>query len=401
MSNTAQPLPSELCAVVADSANHGLIVLDAEERVVLWNQWVSQRSNIEAATALGSELAEVFSKGLDPRIQRAIHGALGSGASSIVASVFHSSPLPFYSLDRNGGLLSLSITVRPIAVGGGARHCLIEINDVTSSRNRERLLRDQAKEVQQQNEELGRSNEQLDEFAHIVSHDLKEPLRGIRMFSTFLLEDYGSRLDDEGRSRLSRLIGLSERMHNLIDSVLHFSKVGRTELAYGDVSIPAVVDGVIESLRITLDEANVDVQVADSLPTVYCDEARVSEVFRNLVTNAMKYNDKPDKRIRIGAEERTGDAPGTDETVFFVEDNGIGIKKEHIDQIFRIFRRLHTRDAYGGGTGVGMTIAKKIVERHGGRLWLESQENEGTTFFFTLAGPGGAKPGAQPFAVTH
>ncbi len=130
----------------------------------------------------------------------------------------------------------------------------------------------------------------------------------------------------------------------------------------------------------------VEVRIPRPLPTVVCDQARVGEIFRNLITNAAKYNDKPRKWIEIGfrggAEENDG--AKADGIVFHVRDNGIGIREKHFEAIFRIFKRLHGRDKYGGGTGAGMSIVKKIVEGHGGRIWLESAEGEGTTFYFTL-----------------
>jgi light-regulated signal transduction histidine kinase (bacteriophytochrome) len=136
----------------------------------------------------------------------------------------------------------------------------------------------------------------------------------------------------------------------------------------------------LESLQITLREEAVEVRAPRPLPTVRCDQVRVREVFHNLVTNAIKYNDKPHKWVEIGWQDG-GDGP----PVFYVRDNGIGMQQRHHDAIFRMFKRLHGRDKYGGGTGVGLTIVKKIVERHGGRIRVESSVGEGTTFYFTLA----------------
>lgn len=233
-------------------------------------------------------------------------------------------------------------------------------------------------ELEVRNEELHQSNKELDDFAYIASHDLKEPLRGIHNFSNFLLEDYGDRLDDEGRSKLETLTRLSRRMETLIDSLLHFSRLGRVDLAVDQVDLNQTVEEVLESLGISLREENVQVCIPKPLPTVRADRVRVGEIFQNLIVNAMRYNDKPEKRIEIGTLD------GTVPPVFFVRDNGIGILEKHHDSVFRIFKRLHGRDKYGGGTGAGLTIVKKIVERHHGRIWLESAPGDGTTFYFTL-----------------
>jgi signal transduction histidine kinase len=243
----------------------------------------------------------------------------------------------------------------------------------------EERVRERTRELQQRNEELNQSNKELDDFAYIASHDLKEPLRGIHNFSNFLLEDYSDKLDDDGRSKLETLMRLTRRMETLIDSLLQFSRLGRVDLGLDRVDLNRIVAETLDSLAISLQEEGVRVRVPRPLPTVEADRVRVGEIFHNLIVNAMKYNDKPEKWIEIGWTEKNGGPP-----VFYVRDNGIGIPEKHHDSVFRIFKRLHGRDRYGGGTGAGLTIVKKIVERHRGRIWLESSPGEGTTFYFTL-----------------
>jgi light-regulated signal transduction histidine kinase (bacteriophytochrome) len=248
-------------------------------------------------------------------------------------------------------------------------------------------------ELKQANGALERSNQELDDFAYIASHDLKEPLRGINTYSTFLLEDYSDKLDEDGQSKLNTLQRLTRRMESLIESLLTYSRVGRTELAVQDSNLGEVLSEILDSLDVVLKSGGVEIRIPQPLPTLRCDRVRVGEVFRNLITNAMKYNDKPEKWIEVGF--RNGSADGADSlgdgakasglvTVFHVRDNGIGIREKHLDSVFRMFKRLNARDQYGGGTGVGLTIVKKIVERHGGRIWVESTFGEGTTFLFTL-----------------
>jgi len=246
--------------------------------------------------------------------------------------------------------------------------------EVLEERVRERTL-----ELQQRNEELNQSNKELDDFAYIASHDLKEPLRGIHNFSSFLLEDYGGKLDGEGRSKLETLMRLTRRMETLIDSLLQYSRLGRVDLAIDRVDLNEIVAECLDSLAISLQEEKVDVRVPRPLPVVRADRVRVGEIFYNLIVNAMKYNDKAEKWIEVGWRENPAGPP-----VFYVRDNGIGIPEKHQDAVFRIFKRLHGRDKYGGGTGAGLTIVKKIVERHHGRIWVESSAGEGTAFYFTL-----------------
>ena len=248
----------------------------------------------------------------------------------------------------------------------------------------EERVRERTRELERRNEELYQSNKELDDFAYIASHDLKEPLRGIHNFSSFLIEDYAGKLDDEGRSKLDTLMRLTRRMETLIDSLLQFSRLGRVDLAIDQVDLNEIVAEVLESLAITLQESGTQVRIPRKLPTVRADRARVGEIFYNLIVNAVKYNDKPEKWIEIGALVEEGSESDGNPPVFYVRDNGIGIAEKHHESVFRIFKRLHGRDKFGGGTGAGLTIAKKIVERHHGRIWLESSAGEGTTFYFTL-----------------
>jgi light-regulated signal transduction histidine kinase (bacteriophytochrome) len=255
----------------------------------------------------------------------------------------------------------------------------------------------QTQELLRANEALRRSNQELDQFTHIVSHDLQEPLRGLHSYATFLLEDYADTLDEAGCTKLQTLTRLTTRMQAMIASLLAYSRVDRIDLAYAETDLGGLLTEVLDSLAIRLRETGVEVRVTTPLPTLRCDAVRVREVFRNLITNAMKYNDKPQKWVEIGAVGRArrlseppgpaGLEPGTTAPwVFFVRDNGIGILPKHYDTIFHIFKRLHGRDAYGGGTGAGLTIVKKIIERHNGGIWVESTYGTGSTFYFTLEG---------------
>ncbi|HSS75819.1 MAG TPA: ATP-binding protein, partial [Thermoanaerobaculia bacterium] len=247
----------------------------------------------------------------------------------------------------------------------------------------EQRVDERTRELARRNEELFQSNKELDDFAYIASHDLKEPLRGIHNFSNFLLEDYADKLAGDGRSKLETLIRLSRRMETLIDSLLQFSRLGRVDLAIDRVDLNEIVAEVLDSLAITLQEEKVEIRLPRPLPRVRADRARVGEIFSNLVVNAMKYNDKPQKWIEIGTT-RNGSSTDEGPPVFYVRDNGVGIPEKHYDAVFRIFKRLHGRDQFGGGTGAGLTIVKKIVERHHGRIWIQSSPGEGTTFYFTL-----------------
>ena len=251
-----------------------------------------------------------------------------------------------------------------------------------------------ADELTQVNKELARSNFELDAFAYIASHDLKEPLRGIYNYSSFLIEDYSDILDEAGVDKLNTLMRLTHRMEDLIDSLLHYSRLGRVELQLRPVDLNDLVAGVLDVIKVSARDKQVQFDIPRSLPTINCDRTQVNELFTNLISNGIKYNQKTEKIIEIGyldskdpvALEKMPEHPDNTlpKTIFYVRDNGIGIRERHLESIFRIFKRLHGQKKYGGGTGAGLTIAKKIVERHGGEIWVKSDYGKGSTFYFTL-----------------
>lgn len=258
-----------------------------------------------------------------------------------------------------------------------------------------RLLSDvvmrRAREYAKINAELARSNRELESFAHVASHDLKEPLRGIHHYTRFLLDDYGERLDERGREMLSSMAALSQRMERQIQSLLELAEVGHDESEARNVDAGAVLDEALELLGPRLEDVEI---IRSPLPRVSIPPARLREVFVNLVSNALKYNDKEQKRITIGATElkrpaarplpSTADPSSERLVTMFVADNGIGIKDKHLETVFRMFKRLHPRNAFGGGTGAGLAIARKIIEQQGGSMWVESVPDEGSTFLFTV-----------------
>ncbi|TAG92495.1 MAG: GAF domain-containing protein [Oscillatoriales cyanobacterium] len=253
----------------------------------------------------------------------------------------------------------------------------------------------QADELASMNFELHRSNEELDSFAYIASHDLKEPLRGIHNYANFLMEDYAEILNEDGVAKLQTVVRLTQRMEDLINSLLYFSRLGRAELIRQTVNLDELVQQVIATLTISRPQNEVEFRIPQPLPSFECDRTQVNELFTNLIGNALKYNNKTEKWVEIGYIEQELGARSKEleeskiqnpkSKIFYVRDNGIGIPQEHLEKIFQIFRRLHGRDEFGGGTGAGLTIARKIVERHGGRIWVESTLSQGSTFYFTLS----------------
>ena len=238
--------------------------------------------------------------------------------------------------------------------------------------------------------DLARSNEDLDAFAYIASHDLKEPLRGIYRYAHQLLDDLAP-LDEESRRKLDATVRLTERMDGLLDSLLFFSRVGGTDLVLENVNLNDIVAEAIDSLGSRTDDNKAAFVVPRPLPTIECDRVRCRQIFVNLLSNGLKYTDLVHKHVEVGyiapdeIHPRPGCQPASQgQTIFYVADTGIGIDARHFQQIFKLFKRLHGHDSYGGGSGAGLTIVRKLVEQQYGQVWGNSLPGQGSTFYFTL-----------------
>ena len=263
------------------------------------------------------------------------------------------------------------------------------------NRSVEKEVEEKTKDLKEQSLKLQASNEELSQFAYIASHDLREPLRGINNQTSFIIEDYGDRLDDFALKKLNRVQFLSQRIEKFLDDLLFYSRVSRLDLSFDAVDINLVVDEIKISLEHKLENEQFEIIVPKMLPVINCDKARISEIFRNLIENAFKYNDKEHKTVEINFHTKAEldlssldkdifDIIDDNEIVFSVKDNGIGIAADNYKKVFQIFTRLHKKDQFGGGTGSGLTLVKKIVERHNGAIWIDSKFGEYSTFYFYL-----------------
>ncbi len=222
--------------------------------------------------------------------------------------------------------------------------------------------------------ELEGVNQELTDFAYIISHDLKAPLRAIGTLADWIAADYTDKFNDEGKENMRLLLGRVQRMQNLIDGVLQYSRVGRVKEDMVVVDLNELVPEIIDILA---PPDNISITVKNELPTIECEKTRTMQVIQNLLSNAIKYMDKPRGIITVGCTEENNFWK------FSVTDNGPGIEEKHFERIFKIFQTLQARDDVES-TGIGLTVVKKIVELYGGKIWLESKVGEGTTFFFTL-----------------
>ncbi len=222
--------------------------------------------------------------------------------------------------------------------------------------------------------ELESTNKELNDFAYIVSHDLKAPLRGISSLSEWLVSDYADKFDDEGKELINLLIARVKKLYSLIDAILQYSRIGRIKEELRQVNLNDVVTEVTELLEPI---ENIQIDITNELPIVYGEKTRFEQLFQNLLSNAIKFIDKPQGKITIACTEKNG------YWQISIKDNGPGIEKEHFERIFKIFQKL-SDNKNSDSTGIGLAIVKKIVEIYGGEVWVESELGVGTTFFFTL-----------------
>jgi signal transduction histidine kinase len=244
---------------------------------------------------------------------------------------------------------------------------------------REKRLRQDHKRSQ---EELGRSNRDLEQFAYVASHDLQEPLRMVATYTQLLAERYRGKLDAEADKYIHYAVDGALRMQKLVQDLLAFSRVGRQGMAVASIDCNDVLQIGLKNLEAAIQESGAIVQHAQ-LPLLMADSSQLIQVFQNLIGNAIKFHGSSSPVIHVSAQ------PEGKEWVFSVADNGIGIAAEHMESVFVIFQRLHGREEYSGN-GIGLSICKKIIEQHGGRIWIESELGHGSTFKFTL--PFKAKP---------
>jgi len=232
------------------------------------------------------------------------------------------------------------------------------------------------KQLEKINAELVSSNQELEKFAYVVSHDLQAPLRSIKMFAELLAQEYRDKLNSQADEYIDYITDSAERMQILIKDLLAYCRAGKNEQTWISVDLKDVINNVLRDLEASIKESKAKIKI-DRLPIVQANPREINQLFQNLISNGIKFRGKDTPCIEINAQSQQ------QQWLISVKDNGIGIEPQYQDKIFQIFQRLHSLEEYPG-TGVGLAICQKIVERHGGSIWVESQPNRGSTFYFTL-----------------
>ncbi|MCS6937063.1 MAG: ATP-binding protein [Candidatus Bipolaricaulota bacterium] len=358
-----------------DTLDTGILLLDKERKVIWANRTLEKFLGVDREELPGLEVRRALASA-KPLFQEV------SDFERVVAC----ESTPFVFTLRNGDderiLEYRSLPVSTERYKGGRIDHFI---DITEKQRLERILQEKTKRLEE-------SNRKLEEFTHVVSHDLKEPLRTMAVFTQYLIEDYGSQLDQEAQDYLNRIHRASLRMRHMIDDLLRLSSIGTRQETLEKIFLGDVIEQLKEDLKARLE--NVTLIVPSSWPTVVANRTRMIELFGNLISNAIKYNDKPEKRVELSWTSQGGFYQ------FTVRDNGIGIEERYLNKVFELFERLNPRDDYES-TGAGLAICKRIVEEYGGRIWVESKVGEGSAFHFTLPihVPLPSRNGAAPLLV--
>ncbi len=268
----------------------------------------------------------------------------------------------------DGVVVDVEVVAAPVT-DQGERAILVLLRDITERKRAEAALRQTAAELE-------RSNRDLEQFAYVASHDLQEPLRAVGGYVKLLQHRFPEKLDAKARDYIAGAFDGATRMERLITDLLAYSRVGTHGATFVPADLEAVLDQTLRNLQAGIESARATV-THDPLPTLPVDATQIMQLFQNLIGNALKFHGESPPRIHVGAQRQD------DRWVFSVRDNGIGIEPQYFEKIFHIFQRLHTRKAYSG-TGIGLAICKKIVERHGGKIWVESQPGQGSTFYFSI-----------------
>jgi PAS domain S-box-containing protein len=300
-----------------------------------------------------------------------------TGRIDYLESVREAGNLKLEALHRHKSGTIFPVEVSTKIINVGERELLIGIDrDITERKRAE-------EELGRTLDELKRSNAELEQFAYVASHDLQEPLRMVSSYVQLLERRYKGKLDQDADEFIGFAVDGSERMQRLINDLLAYSRLGTRGQPFAPVSCENVLGQALDNLQLAIQENKARV-THDPLPEVLADETQLVQLFQNLISNAIKFHGKKKPQVHISAEEKSK------EWVFAVRDNGIGIEPQYAERIFIIFQRLNSREKYAG-TGIGLAMCKKIVQRHGGRIWIESQPGDGATFYFTLPNTGGER----------
>lgn len=352
----------EKLKLIFDTALDAVVTINEKGIVTDWNEQAHRVFNFSREEAMAKDLSDL----IIPHHHREAHRRgmkhfLNTGEGPVL-----NKRIEITAINKEEYEFPVELSIVPLKQESGYFFSAF-LRDISKRKAAEEKQDELLKELEQVNTELK-------DFAYIVSHDLKAPLRAIGSLSHWIVEDYGEALGEEGRKQIKLLQNRVTRMHTFIEAILQYSRIGRIKMKIEQLDLNESIGLIVDSLNPPED---FEVKVAKALPRINCEKVRIEQVFQNLISNAIKYNDKEKGWALIDWEENDTHYQ------FSVKDNGKGIDKKYFDKIFQIFQTLQARDQYES-TGIGLTIVKRIVENHEGEIWLESSPKQGTTFAFTI-----------------
>ena len=372
--------------VVLDHLPLGVFVLRPDGTVAEWNRCLEQWTRIPRADIVGWPIGDFSERLRRPQYQQRLKAVFEAGAPLILSSQLHGEIIPSVLPDGRPRIQQAIVTALPQR-GSGDYWALFAIQDVTDLTHRiqaYRAMRDEAfgakKLAEQKTEDLKATQHELEQFVYIASHDLQEPVRSLVSYSTLLREDLGEGLSEDAATDLDYITKAAKRMQTLIADLLAFSRAGRAAMKTEAVSLDECVDESLEALRSHLEQRGARIE-RQALPSVVGDATLLTQLYQNLLSNALKFTPAEEPVVELTAQQ-TGDV-----WTMGVRDHGIGLDPEYAEQIFEPFKRLHGLSEYPG-TGIGLAICRKNVQRHGGRIWVESRPGKGAHFRFTLPNAG-------------
>ena len=358
--------------MIFNSVIDGLLVFDENGKIREANKAATTIFGFINENPVGSNISELIPNNLISSSTEIFEKHLGDKQENILGKIRE-----IEAQHRDGSKFPIDIVITGLKQHHNNLFIAV-VRDITPRKQREEELKRLLKELKQ-------SNDELDDFAYVVSHDLREPLRGMQMHAQKLIKKLEHDANEDTQRRIHRIDELAEKLFKQVGDLLFFSRLGRSEMAMEHTNINTLVSDVTISLKAFLKENNAQVEIKGSLPEIICDKAKVFSIFSNLIQNGVKYNQQQEKKIEILFYKKLLHENNIYNNVFCVKDNGIGIDSSFHRDIFKIFKRLHSDSEYGFGTGSGLTFVKKSIEKHGGNIWMTSKPDEGSSFYFTLS----------------
>lgn len=348
---------------LAETANDAIISADSNGNIIHFNKAAERAYGYQESDVVGTPITLLMPRRFQDACRQGLARFLASGESRVIGKT-----VELTGRRKDGSEFAIEMSLASWKTKGQTFFTSI-IRDITERKQAQDALADKVSE-------LALSNKELEQFAYVASHDLQEPLRMITSYTTLLSKRYAGKLDQDADEFIGFAVDGAKRMQGLINDLLAYSRVGTKKKELAPTNCEAVLTAILKTLELAVQDAAGTI-THDKLPTVMADPTQLGQLFQNLIGNSLKYRNSKPPVIHVGSR-RDGD-----HWLFSVQDNGIGIDGKFAEKIFVIFQRLHTREEYAG-TGIGLAVCKKIVERHGGKIWVESELGKGSMFYFTL-----------------